>query len=180
MNAGSIPAEWLPQYTQKDYEKWEGDWELIHGFPYAMSPSPNFKHQQWGSQFIFWATMQLRQSNIACNCKVVYELDWIVEDFTIVRPDVMIICDAMPSDFLRTPPALILEIFSPATRLKDRNLKFKLYEENGVKYYLMADPEKNSLETFVLRNNRYEEYDATSFQLTPSCSIELDLNKIWQ
>jgi Uma2 family endonuclease len=180
MNAGSIPAEWLPQYTQKDYEKWEGDWELINGFPYALSPSPNFKHQKLGSQFIFLATTKLQQLNTGCNCQVVYELDWVINDLTIIRPDVMIVCDVVPVDFLRTPPVLALEIFSPASRLKDRNLKFKIYEENGVKYYLMADPEKNSLEAFVLKNNRFEEYQSSSFQLTSSCSIELDLTKIWQ
>ncbi|MEO1923214.1 MAG: Uma2 family endonuclease, partial [Nautiliaceae bacterium] len=27
-------------YTVKDYEQWEGDWELIEGRPYAMAPAP--------------------------------------------------------------------------------------------------------------------------------------------
>lgn len=180
MNPGSIPAEWLPHYTRSDYEQWKGEWELINGLPYAMSPSPNFKHQKLGSRFVFLLMEQLQQLDASCNCQVIYELDWVINDFTIVRPDVMIICDVIPDDFLRTPPVFILEIFSPATRLKDRNLKFRLYEEHGVKYYFMADPEKNSLEGFVLKNNRFEEYHLSSFQLTSSCFFELDLGKLWQ
>src|SRR5689334_10140978 len=112
MDTTSIPAEWLPRYTQKDYESWEGQWELINGLPYAMSPSPNYKHQKIGSQFVFSASSQLQLNKSNCNCNVVYELDWVVNDFTIVRPDVMIICDVTPVDFLRTPPVLVLEIFS--------------------------------------------------------------------
>ena len=34
----------LPRYTVKDYERWDGDWELIEGVPYALA-SPSFRHQ---------------------------------------------------------------------------------------------------------------------------------------
>ena len=179
MNTLSIPVEWLPQYNYKDYEKWEGDWELIRGFPYAMSPAPQRRHQFVGGQFVTIANNALKNSKAANNCEVLYASDWIISDATVVRPDVMIICNTPPSDFVRTPPVLILEIFSPSTRLKDRNLKFKLYEESGVKYYLMADAERNNIEMFALKHNRFEETTATSFQLAENCSIELDLKAIW-
>jgi Uma2 family endonuclease len=26
-----------PRYSVADYQKWEGDWELINGYPYAMA-----------------------------------------------------------------------------------------------------------------------------------------------
>jgi len=174
-----IPVEWLPQYTYADYEKWEGDWELIRGFPYAMSPAPQRRHQFVGGRFVTLANNALAKHKNNCNCEVLYESDWIISDHTVVRPDVMIICNTPPSDFVRTPPVLILEIFSQSTRLKDRNVKFKLYEEAGVNYYLMADPERNNLELFRLKNNRFEETTATSFQLAENCQIELDLKSIW-
>lgn len=179
MSLTSIPVEWLPHYTYKDYEKWEGDWELIRGFPYAMSPAPNRRHQFIGGQFVYIVIDALRKNSPACNCEVLYESDWIINEHTVVRPDVMIVCDAAPSDFVRVPPVLVLEIFSASTRLKDRNLKFKLYEESGVKYYLMADPEQNKVEVFALKNNRFEETASTAFQITDACMIMLDLNSIW-
>lgn len=35
-----ITIQDIPHYTYQDYEKWEGDWELIRGIRYAMSPAP--------------------------------------------------------------------------------------------------------------------------------------------
>ena len=179
MNIGSIPYEWLPQYTYTDYARWEGDWELIHGFPYAMSPSPRRMHQLTERHFMRLVEDAFISKSNLCNCNVYHELDWIIDENTVVRPDVMIVCGKFEEDFLRFPPALILEIASESTRLKDRNIKFKLYESNGVKYYLMADPDRNTIETFILRNNRYEETTISVFELSSTCTIELDLNKLW-
>src|SRR5215218_9110440 len=107
-----IPVEWLPQYTYSDYEKWEGDWELIKGFPYAMTPAPNRRHQYVGGQFVTIANNAFQKNERSCNCEVLYESDWIINDHTVVLPDVMIVCDVPPSDFVRVPPVLVLEIFS--------------------------------------------------------------------
>lgn len=175
-----IPVEWLPHYAYSDYAKWEGDWELIKGLPYAMSPAPNRRHQKVGGKFVYTAIEALSKIKSSCNCEVLYESDWIINDHTVVRPDVMIVCDVPPSDFVRVPPVLVLEIFSASTRLKDRNVKFKIYEEWGVRYYLMADPERNALERFQLKDNRFEEMPTSVFQLTETCSLELDLSQIWQ
>jgi Uma2 family endonuclease len=180
MNSRSIPTDWLPQYTYKDYEKWEGNWELIYGFPYAMSPSPKRLHQSAGRKFMRLAEDALSKNNTACDCEVYYELDWIIDESTVIRPDVMIVCGKFEDDFLRFPPTLIIEISSDKTRLKDRNVKFKLYESNGVKFYVLADIEKKSLEVFMLKDNRYQEINNSSFQLTASCAIELNLQKIWE
>ncbi len=65
---------------------------------------------------------------------VYHELDWIIDDQTVVCPDVIIICGEFEDDFLRFPLTLVSEIASSKTRLKDRNVKFKLYEAKGVKF----------------------------------------------
>jgi hypothetical protein len=63
----------------------------------------------------------------------------------------MIVCGKFEEDFLGFPPTLtIIEIASSKTRLKDRNVKFKLYESNGVKFYLIADPDKKTVEKFSM------------------------------
>jgi Uma2 family endonuclease len=181
MNLHSIHAAWLPSYTYKDYEKWEGDWELIQGIPYAMSPSPKRKHQAAGRRFMRIIEDALQAAKNACNCEVYYDLDWLIDEHTTIRPDVMLVCGAFNGDFLDFPPILTLEIFSDSSRLKDRNLKFRLYEESGVRYYLMADPDKETIEAFVLKNNRYEEFQLpANLTLTDSCTIELDLTGIWE
>ena len=59
MDISPIPAEWLPHYSYNDYQKWEGDWELLHGLPYAMSPSPLRKHQLVGGNFVTMVNNEL-------------------------------------------------------------------------------------------------------------------------
>jgi Uma2 family endonuclease len=74
---------------------------------------------------------------------------------------------------------LILEVASPSTIIKDRNTKFSLYEMCGVKYYIMADPQKKSIEVFELTDNKYRQTSTTDFILTPQCSIQLDVFNLW-
>ena len=49
----SIAAKYRPHYTYDDYCQWEGQWELIEGMPYAMSPAPIPAHQRVNSTLIF-------------------------------------------------------------------------------------------------------------------------------
>ena len=171
----------IPRYTYSDYERWEGDWELINGYPFAMSPSPASKHQLIGGAIYSEFSNGLKANRTSCNCKVYYEIDWIVNSETIVRPDICIVCAPVdPNGHITFPPVLIVEIFSAATRLKDRNVKFKLYEECGVKYYLMADPDLQQVEAFALTDNIYKELkDPSVFQLTSGCSISIDMTDIF-
>ncbi|TKK70889.1 Uma2 family endonuclease [Ilyomonas limi] len=80
-------------------------------------------------------------------------LDWKISNETVVRPDVMIVCGKIETDYLEFPPALIVEILSSTSLVKNRNIKFELYRENGVKYYIMADYTKETVEVFELIDN---------------------------
>lgn len=167
------------RYTYQDYKKWEGKWELINGFPVAMSPSPNRKHQKLSANFLRLAGNAIEKNQLNCNCSVYSELDWIINDETIVRPDVMIVCGTFETDFLTFPPSLVLEITSPTSRMRDRNTKFTLYEMCGVNYYLIADTDKNSVEIFQLINNKYQQINNNIYTFNSNCNIELDLTGIW-
>ena len=121
----------------------------------------------------------LEQKNNVCECEIFYEIDWIVDNNTIVRPDVMIVCGNNNDEYQTFPPTLILEASSPSTRMKDRNTKYNLYEMCGVKYYIIADPQKKSVEVFELTDNKYKQTDTTTFVLTRDCSISLDVFNLW-
>ncbi len=169
-----------PHYTYKDYEKWEGDWELIRGIPYAMSLAPNRHHQRFGSQFVTFFSIALKQNNSVCNCDVLYETDWIISEDTVVRPDVMVICENLADNFVTTPPSLILEILSPSTILKDRNTKFNLYQAYGVRYYLIADIERKEVEIFQLTNNAYQGVkNLTEFNLIKNCTVSFSVQDLF-
>jgi Uma2 family endonuclease len=176
--AASIP----PRYSINDYRHWQGDWELINGYPYAMSPSPYSQHQLMASSFEFTFQMSLREKKSHCKCQIFHELDWIINEENIVRPDVAIVCVPVEKKgFITHPPVLIVEVFSDASRMKDRNLKFRLYESAGVKYYLMGDPDTGEIEVFELIDNQYKEvHNPEIFYLHKGCELNIDLGDIPQ
>lgn len=167
------------RYSYNDYKLWEGNWELVNGYPYALSPSPNRVHQLYCSKFCQQMGNVLRTNKSGCDCEIYFELDWIVNDNTVVRPDAMIVSGDFKEDFLRFPPNLILEVSSHSTRLRDRNTKFNLYEIYGVKYFIIADCDKETIEVFELTNNKYREITSNQFNLDANCSLHFDPSTVF-
>ena len=134
----ALREEYLPHYTYDDYVQWEGDWEVIDGIAYAMSPAPTITHQEINGNIIAVLKEALKQCK---RCKVLPEVDWKIAEDTVVRPDTLVICDLKHKGaYLAQTPAIIFEVLSPTTKRKDRHLKYRLYAEAGVRYYIMVDP----------------------------------------
>jgi Uma2 family endonuclease len=178
----SLPIKniFLPHYTYEDYKLWEGRWELINGIPFSMAPSPSWKHQDINVNII----SQLKSKLANCNskCIAIMSTDWIVEDDTVLAPDVSVTCEPIDGKFLTKTPELIFEILSPSTVLKDKNTKFQLYEIKKVLYYVIVDPKTKSFEIFYLVNDEYQKINLTEnlfdFKLK-SCNIPFDFSNIW-
>ena len=175
---GAIKLKHLPNYTIKDYESWEGDWELIHGLPFSMSPSPIRKHQLLVTYLITDLSTQL--NNNECNCQVLSDLDWRVEDVTVVRPDIMVACDGLNDDFQYVSPKLIIEILSPSTSEKDLNLKYDLYESQSVLYYVIIDPQEENFKIFKLEKGQYLESFSKSVAISEKYDLIIDQNVVWK
>jgi Uma2 family endonuclease len=75
---------------------------------------------------------------------------------TLLQPDILIVCGEIKKKYLDFPPALVVEILSPATALKDRHTKYEFYEQQGVKYYLIVDADKKTIEVSELKAKKYE------------------------
>jgi len=129
----------LPHYTYADWINWKGQWELIDGIPYAMSPMPVPKHQKIANALGGELYIALKNCK---NCEAFQAIDYKIHDDTILQPDILVICQPVNKKFLDFPPALVVEILSPATALKDRHSKFQIYEEQQVKYYIIISPDK--------------------------------------
>jgi len=145
--------EYLPHYSYDDYKQWKGDWELIDGIAYAMAPSPSFTHQEINAKIIFQLMQQIQMCK---QCKALAELDWKIDDNTVVRPDVLLVCNVgHQKQFLSKTPQIIFEILSPSTKQKDRGLKYHLYEAQGVEYYVLVEPAGMFAEVYKLQNAHY-------------------------
>lgn len=104
---------------------------------------------------------------------------------TIFEPDGMVVCREINKPFIDFPPALIFEVLSPSTALKDIHTKFSFYEKFGISYYLILDADKGTVQIFQLINNQFQEinFDAIiPFHLNfdEDCSIALTIKNIWE
>jgi Uma2 family endonuclease len=173
------PAD-FPRYTYNDYKNWKEDWELVAGYPLQMLPSVSFKHNKILGKLTYQCINSLLNSGDSCDCAVVPELDWKINDDTVVRPDLMVICGNSQNEFLERPPAMVIEILSPSNMKTDRVIKFQLYQENGVQFYLMVDPLRSKVEAFELIDNKYRQVDTNVFSIDKNCIIDLDYDNLWK
>lgn len=170
----------IPHYSYNDYKLWKGDWELIEGLPFAMSPSPTAEHQTVALHFVKQIGSFLDRLPCSKECFLFYELDWIVDEETVLRPDVSVVCGAKVSGFIRKAPVLIVEILSESTAYNDRIVKKDIYEAQGVKYYLIADPDKKTMNVFELAGGKYQQVERATFKLVENCELTLRFSEIWE
>ena len=173
-------ARILPHYTYEDYRQWEGQWEIIEGIPYAMSPAPLPYHQFIAGNLhsVFWEALK----GHSCGCRVYQPIDYLIEEDTVLNPDLLIVCKPIAKKFLDFPPVLVAEILSPSTALKDRHTKYALYQKEGVKYYLIIDPDEKLIEKYVLsaENEYVKQEHLSTFHLTDHCAIQVEMSAIWE
>lgn len=169
----------LHHYTIEDWQQWEGRWELIEGFPVAMSPSLKPVHQYVSLQI----ASQLDDGLESCEdrCYVLQDVDWIISSDTVVRPDVMVTCDDITNTITK-PPEIIFEIISKHTALTDERYKFELYQREGVPYYVLCYPDLKKAKIYRLIEGRYvKQGDVTdeTFTFEAKCRLGLNFKKIW-
>ena len=169
----------FPRYTYNDYKNWKEDWELIDGYPLQLLHYSDIKHNRLKTKLIgqTFDSFELKSSN---KCEVYTELDWKINEETVVRPDLMIICGEAEGNYLEFPPVLIIEILSPSSINKDRVIKFDLYREQGVKYYIMIDFTKKTTEVFELIDNFYKQVQINEFLISQDCTVIYDFEKLWK
>ncbi len=173
-------VDYREHYTYENYKDWEGDWEIIHGFPYAMSPKPMIKHQQVSGKIF----SELDKKNSCDKCLVAIEIDYKVSDDTIVSPDVLLACgEDLGDKYLKKTPSIVYEILSPSTQRKDRDEKYKLYEKEGIKYYIIVDSQTKIAEIYVLEDTKYvldkkTTDDKYMFEID-ECNIDFEFKNIW-
>ena len=150
-------------YYYQDIVELEGSWELIHGVPYNMSPAPSTAHQHIVGEVYF----SLRSFFNTGNCRVFvapFDVRFSEEDDydnpnTVVQPDISVFCNPEQIDEKggKGAPHLVVEVLSPATALKDRNQKFKLYEQHGVKEYWIIDTANKTVEVYGYVNGCFNQ-----------------------
>jgi Uma2 family endonuclease len=175
----ALPA--METYTVRDYLQWAGDWELIHGQPVAMAPSPAVEHQTAS----FAIAHQLGENLQDCpHCQALFEIDVELSDDTVVRPDVLVICYQPEGDRLTRAPDLIFEVVSPKSARRDEVVKFELYRQEGVAHYVLVYPEAKKAKVWRLMEGEYRKQgdfhdESHRFDLS-KCSLDFDFSRLWK
>lgn len=171
----------LPHYTYEDYKRWEGKWEILYGVPYAMSPAPSPKHQVISTRLIVAFSNQLEKCE---KCIVLQPVDYLVSDDIILQPDILIVCKPIEKKLLDFPPVLVVEVLSPSTAMKDRHNKYEIYQAQGIKYYIIVDPDLQEAEVYVLTDGEYKMTvkgkDIQHSFLLEECTADIDFKEIWK
>lgn len=172
----------LPYYTYADYVQWEGKWELIEGIPYAMSPAPTPKHQLIANTLGALLYIALRNCK---HCQAYQAIDYKITEDTILQPDLSVLCSKTAKKFIDFPPALVVEILSPSTALKDRHTKSNLYKKQGVTYYLIISTDTEETEIYALENGEYQlKQKGTdlnhTFHFADDCSATISFGELWK
>jgi Uma2 family endonuclease len=156
-------------YTYADYLTWrfEQSVELIKGKIFKMSPAPSRKHQKVSS--ILHGKIFIALQKKSCE---LYSAPFDVrlldkrksskantDVYTVVQPDICVICDRNKLDEKGCigAPDLIIEILSPGNSKKEMKTKYALYEEAGVREYWIVFPSEYVLQQFIL--NEQEKYE---------------------
>ena len=173
-------------YTVKDYSDWDGEWELIEGMPYAMSPSPSVTHQALSTNIVTSLKNSLdAQSNTEqCDdCIVLMETDWQISNDTVVRPDAMVICKEVGEKVLVTPD-LIVEVVSTSSTKRDEQMKFELYQKEGVLFYILVYPKKQLAKAYINRTGAFSKFGDFSIETiefeSNGCVLSLNFGSVWR
>lgn len=121
--------------------------EIIDGEHYV-TPSPNLRHQD----LVLRLAMSIgnhvedrpdRGRVFIAPFDVVFSFHDIVEpDVIFVAPDQI---EILTAKNIQGTPAMVVEIPSPSTRKRDRQIKRALYDRMGVREYWLVDPEQNGV-----------------------------------
>ena len=167
-NLVNEPSEsYAGRYSYADYLLWTIDerFELYKGKLFKMSPGPNRAHQK-ASRLLTRAFYESFPENNRCEVYIapfdvrLLDKQKSTDDkdiYTVVQPDLCVICDASKLDKRGCigAPDLIVEILSPGNTKKEMDLKFDIYEENGVREYWMVNLADNTVLRYILENERF-------------------------
>ncbi|MEM8895765.1 MAG: Uma2 family endonuclease [Bacteroidota bacterium] len=151
-------------YTYADYLKWrfKERVELFRGKVMKMSPAPSLRHQEISFKLsgVLYNNLKDRKCSAFTapfDVRLTQGSGDENEIYTVVQPDLCIICDASKLDQqgCKGVPDLIVEILSHNSAAKDVKEKYDLYEEAGVPEYWIIHPDEKLLEIFVLENDKY-------------------------
>lgn len=158
-----VPADWVPgpqqgSWTYEEYARLKDGWmhEVSQGI-LITKPMPDTMHQRVCaiSSAFFGRIIEDRQLGRIYSGPI----NVCLSEKEVFQPDLVVVLhehlDRVEEKRLVGPPDLVVEVTSPESWLHDRINKYMVYSKFGIPEYWFIDPQKQTIEIFVLENNSY-------------------------
>jgi len=143
----------LPSITWQDVQQMPDDgnrYEAIEGNVY-MTPAPTFRHQRVSLRLLLALDRILEQPGRGVVVPAPFGVEF-PRTGDGVQPDLLFVSNdrrgLITNAGLTGAPDLVVEILSRATASRDRGLKLRLYERQGVHEYWIVDPDENTVDVW--------------------------------
>jgi len=155
------PAEKSSErFSWNEYKDWPEDerWQIIDGQAYCMTAVPNIRHQKITGNL--YVAIREKLKGKPCTTFIA-PTDVVFDDYNIVQPDVLVVCDKtrITDANIQGAPDLVIEVISPSNSFMDKKLKLELYERFAVPEYLLVDPAGDLVERYRLVDGKYGRAD---------------------
>ncbi len=144
------------RFSWHEYKDWPEDerWQIIDGQAYCMTAAPNIKHQRVTGNL--YASIRGKLKGKPCTTFIA-PTDVVFDDYNIVQPDVLVVCDKgrITEANIQGAPDLVIEVISPSNSFMDKKQKLELYERFSVPEYLLVDPVGDLVERYRLVEAKY-------------------------
>lgn len=145
-------------FTYEDFKRLPEDthgWEVLEG-ELVHEPSPRPFHQiVAGNLFALLQPFALEHRL----GHVIAAVDVVLSETNVLEPDLVFIpkerVGIITEVNVRGAPALVVEVLSPTTTRRDRDVKRKIYERFGVQEYWIVDPQARTVEVMTLNEEGY-------------------------
>lgn len=148
------------KFTYEDFLNLPDDnkrYEIIDGELY-MSPLPTLYHQSTAGNLFYSLSDFVRAGKLGkvffAPCAVV------LSDANVVEPDILFVSkdrlNILAETGVQGAPDLVVEILSPSTEKRDRNIKLKMYAKFGVRECWLVDPVNKTVEIYRLDKKNFK------------------------
>lgn len=154
--------------------------ELIDGVFYDMAAPTQLHQALLGQLYLHFAACVADHPE----CELFFApLDVRLDDdnYTMVQPDLLIVCDRKDTDIRRIngAPDFIIEILSPTNRAHDLFRKLAKYQHARVREYWIVDPQRQKVVVYDLENDElpalFSFHDTIPVIISGGkCSIDFD------
>jgi Uma2 family endonuclease len=172
-------------FTYSDYVHFPDDGrrhEIMEGEHY-MTPSPVPRHQLISGRLHFQLFEQIVVPQLGV--VLVAPMDVVLSDVDVVQPDLVVVLSKnrriITPKHIRGVPDLVIEITSPSTVSRDRELKLSLYQKHRVPEYWVVLADEDTVEKFTLDGDAYAGRGSHRDRIAYDgiAGVSVDLGKVW-